>query len=157
MVDDVLHKYGEKIVEKLRDDIKNKSLPRRGGKSYVANASGNLAESIKYEVNNGSLKVYANNYIYYLVFGRKPGKRPPREVIVQWIKDKSIQSDIPIQSLAYLIQRSIGDNGTTLYPSGSTLLSDIINESLINDLKSDLFTEIVDAAVTGFRQLKQAA
>jgi len=78
-------------------------------------------------------------------------------VIVQWIKDKGIQSDIPIQSLAYLIQRSIGENGTTLYPNGSTLLSDIINDELINDLKSDLFTEIVDAAVESFKTLKQAA
>ena len=157
MVDEILHKYGERIVKQLSEDIKNKPLTRRGGKSFVANASGNLAESLRYEVSNGTLKVYANHYIYQLVFGRKPGKRPPREVIVQWIKDKGIQSDIPIQSLAYLIQRSIGENGTTLYPSGSTLLSDIINESLVNDLKSDLFKEILDASVSSFKQLKQAA
>jgi hypothetical protein len=157
MVDAVLKVYGERIIKKLAEDIRNKPLPRRGGKSYVANASGDLADTLRYEVSNGKLLVYANHYIYQLVFGRKPGKRPPREVIVQWIKDKGIQSDIPIQSLAFLIQRSIGKTGTLLYPSGSTLISDIINDALINDLSSDLFSEIVDSAVTSFHQLKQAA
>ena len=125
MVAEVLAKFGERITQQLKEDIKNKPLPRRGGKSFVANASGDLADSVRYEVTNSSLKIYANNYIYYLMFGRKPGKRPPREVIVKWIQDKGIQSDIPVNSLAFLIQRAIGQNGTTLYPTGSTLLSDI--------------------------------
>jgi hypothetical protein len=157
MVDDVLHKFGQKIVEQLREDIKNKPLPRRGGKSYVANASGDLQDTLRYEVSNGVLKIYANHYIYQLIYGRKPGKKPPRDVIVKWIQDKGIQSDIPINSLAFLIQRSIGENGTLLFPQGSTLLSDIVTPDLINDLKSDLFSDIVDAAVSGFRTLKQAA
>lgn len=157
MVDDVLAVYGQRIIEQLKEDIKNKPLPRRGGQSYVANASGDLADTLRYEVVNGVLRVYANHYIYQLVFGRKPGKKPPRDVIVKWIQDKGIQSDIPIQSLAYLIQRSIGENGTLLYPQGSTLLSDIINAELIDDLKSDIFSEIVDSAVEGFRTLRQAA
>lgn len=157
MVAEVLAKYGERIVAQLKNDIRNKPLPRRGGKSFVANASGDLADSVRFEVVGTSLRVYANNYIYYLMFGRKPGKRPPREVIVKWIQDKGIQSDIPVNSLAFLIQRAIGNSGTTLYPTGSTLLSDIMNQELINDLKSDLFQEIVDEAVSSFRTLSKAA
>lgn len=159
MVAEVLTKYGERIVAQLKNDIKNKPLPRRGGKSFVADASGDLEKSVNYKLVNGgkTLQIWANGYIYYLMFGRKPGKRPPREVIVKWIQDKGIQSDIPVNSLAFLIQRAIGKEGTTLYPTGSTLLSDIMNEELINDLKSDLFIQIVDEAVTSFRQLSKAA
>lgn len=157
MVDDVLERFGQSVVDKLREDIKNKPLPRRGGKSYVANASGDLEKTLRFDVIDGTLRVYANHYIYQLVFGRKPGKRPPRDVIVKWIQDKGIQSDIPINSLAFLIQRSIGEKGTLLFPEGSNLLSSIINDEAINALKSDLFTEIVAEAVSGFKTLRQAA
>ena len=157
MVDEVLAKYGEMIIEQLRYDIKNKPLPRRGGQSYVANASGNLAATLRMEVSNGTLKIYANKYIYQLIYGRKPGKMPPRDAIVKWIQDKGIQSTIPINSLAFLIQRSIAKNGTSLYPQGSTLLSDVVGETMINALKSDLFTSFTDEALDSFRLLKQAA
>lgn len=157
MVEDVLKKYGERIVAQLKDDIRNKPLPRRKGQSYTANASGALADSVRFEVDEQGLKVFANDYIYYLMFGRKPGKWPPREPILQWIKDKGIQSNIPINSLAFLIQRSIGQNGTLLFPAGSDLVSSLLSDDLINSLASDLFSEFVDAIVADSNTLQKAA
>ena len=156
-VGEILTKYGERIIEQLRNDIKNKPLPRRGGQSYVANASGDLEKTLRMTVENGVLKIYANKYVYQLVYGRKPGKMPPRSAIEKWIVDKGIQSNIPIKSLAFLIQRSIAKNGTSLYPQGSDLLSSLVNETMINSLKSDLFTSMVDGAFDSFATLKRAA
>ena len=58
MVEDVLNKFGERIVEKLRSDIRNKPLRRRDGKAYVASASGKLERELNYRVDANSIKVY---------------------------------------------------------------------------------------------------
>ena len=148
IVNDILTQFGQRIVDELVNDIQNKQVTKYG----AVNASGNLAKSIRYEVKDGQLLVYANDYIYYLVYGRQPGKFPPREAIIQWIKDKPIQSDLPINSLAFLIQRKISRQGTLIYEQGgSDLLSGVINQQLISDLTSELFTGIVDASVTYIR------
>lgn len=147
-IDETLNRFGERIVDAIVKDIQTKQVTKYG----AVNASGNLAKSIRYEVSNGVLKVYANDYIYYLVYGRQPGKFPPRDAIIQWIKDKPIRSDIPINSLAFLIQRKISKQGTLIYEQGgSTLLDGVINQQLISDLSSDLFNQVLDASLTYFR------
>jgi hypothetical protein len=164
MVDEVLTKYGKMIVAQLQSDIRNKPLPRRKGQSYVANASGKLANSVNFKVENGVLRIYADSYIYFLAYGRKPttgGSKPGKlkDIIREWIDAKGIEpyGNISKDSLAFLITRSIHKNGTSLYPQGSTLLSDIVNETLINGIKNDLFTSFSDGVLESFRTLKQAA
>lgn len=163
MVDNILEKYGKLVVSELRDAIKNKPLPRNNGKSYVANASGNLEKTLNYEVENGVLKVYANQYIGALIFGRKPttnsGNGVLKVKIRQWIDDKGIvpKDNISKDSLAFLITRKIHRDGTALYPQGSDLLSAIVTDKLINDLKSDIFSEFTDIVKTSFATIKKAA
>lgn len=163
MVDAVLTKYGEMIVAQLKSDIKNKPLPRRGGQSYVANASGKLANSINFKVENGTLKVYADSYIYFLIYGRKRNQNQDPKSIKAWVgwagstflKDWVEAKGISISPFA--VAYSIAKKGNSLNPQGSTLLSDVINETMINALKSDLFTSFTDSALDSFRILKQAA
>lgn len=168
MVAEVLNTYGQMIVQKLQDDIKNKPFTRtnkKTGKTYNTplNASGRLAKSIRYVVEDNTLKVYADSYIYYLVYGRGPTKSGGNgellPIIRKWIDVKGITpyDNISKDSLAFLITRSIHTNGTLLYPQGSTLISDIVNEKMINDLKSDIFTQVVDEAVSAFHTLKKVA
>lgn len=131
----VLNKYGAFISAETKDVIKNKPLTKYG----VVNASGKLADSVRYDVNGGAMKVYSLNYIYYLEHGRKAGKKPPRKVIEQWIKDKGIISNLKTSSLAYLIQRKIGEQGTTAFQQGGTkLLEDILTDKLRGEIQSDL-------------------
>ena len=77
----------------------------------------------------------------------KAGKAPPRKVIEQWIVDKGIISDISTKSLAFLIQRKIAREGTTIaQQGGSDLVSGILTDKLLGEIKSDLillFTGIV--------------
>lgn len=163
MVDDVLDKYGKLVVSQLRDAIKNKPLPRNGGKSYVANASGNLEKTLTYNVDNGVLTVSANRYIGSLIFGRKPttggGKGVLKAKIRQWIDDKGIvpHDNISKDSLAFLITRKIHREGNSLYPNGSDLLSAIVTDKLISDIKNEIFLEFTDVVKTGFETIKKAA
>lgn len=131
----VLNKYGAFISAETKDVIKSKPLTKFG----VVNASGKLADSVRYDIRDNVMRVYSLDYIYYLEKGRKPGKKPPRKVIEQWIKDKGIISTLKTSSLAYLIQRKIGEEGTTVFQQGGTkLLEDIVNDKLRGEIQSDL-------------------
>lgn len=131
----VLNKYGAQISADVKDTIKRKPLTKYG----VVNASGKLADSVRYDIKDAVMRVYSLDYIYYLEKGRKNGKRPPRKAIEQWIKDKGIISQLKLSSLAYLIQRKIGEQGTTAYIQGGTkLLEDIVNDELRGNIQSEL-------------------
>jgi len=142
-VDKILSKYGLQISKQLVEDIKSKPVTKFGS----VNASGKLANSINFIVQDGKLQVKGLDYIYYLEKGRKAGKAPPRKVIEQWIVDKGIISDISTKSLAFLIQRKIAREGTTIaQQGGSDLVSGILTDKLLGEIKSDLillFTGIV--------------
>lgn len=146
----ILENIGQSVVDTLKNDIKTKSLVAG---FPPPNASGALYDSIRYEATEDSLKVYALDYIYYLVHGRKAGKKPPRAVIRKWIDDKGIlpQADasgrtISKDSLAFLIQRKIGDKGTLIaQQGGSDLLSSILTESFIQNVKDELIFNTVNA------------
>ena len=146
----ILENIGQSVVDTLKNDIKTKSLVAG---FPPPNASGALYDSIRYEATEDSLKVYALDYIYYLVHGRKAGKKPPRAVIHKWIDDKGIlpQADasgrtISKESLAFLIQRKIGDKGTLIaQQGGSDLLSSILTESFIQNVKDELIFNTVNA------------
>lgn len=45
--------------------------------------------------------------------GRKPGKWPPRAAIALWVRRKLQVSDDEVESVAFLIQRAIGQRGTS--------------------------------------------
>lgn len=130
----ILHRYGEFIVEKLRTAIKEKPVTRFG----AVNASGDLAASVRYEVNARGLKVFAADYIYNVEYGRAPGKFPPREAILSWIENKRLSFDIPINSLAFLIGRKIAQKGTVAFQQGGTdLVADVITPTLLEEIRQE--------------------
>jgi len=69
----ILNKYGAEISAELKDFILQKPLTVYG----VVNASGKLKNSVRYDIKDSVMRVYALNYIYWVEHGRKPGKRPP--------------------------------------------------------------------------------
>lgn len=144
-----LNAIGQQVTDRLRQDIKNKSLVS----GYPApNASGKLYESIYYKVENNVLRVYAEDYIYYLQYGRKPTQtqkssgKTLREIIREWIDIKSIspKDGISKDSLAFLISRKIHNEGTLIYrQGGSTLLTDIINAESIREWRDEISAILV--------------
>lgn len=132
----ILNKYGAEISAELKDFIAQKPLTVYG----VVNASGKLKNSVHFDIKDSVMRVYALYYIYYIEHGRKGGKRPPQKVIEQWIVDKGlILKDISVKSLAYLIARKIGEEGTTIWKQGGTkLLEDILTPELKGQIQSQL-------------------
>ena len=86
-------------------------------------ASGDLLNNIEYEVTRGdftyAIYVKMKDYWYYVENGRKAGKWPPIDNILNWIKIKPVlprpnaEGKLPTpQQLAFLIARKIGEEGT---------------------------------------------
>jgi len=98
-------------------------------------ASGRWVESLSVETSKSKGIIFGEDYTEFLVDGRKPGKFPPIDKIKQWIIDKGIQSDISINSLAFLIARKISREGTEYFKQGGTDLIDaVITPKRIQDI-----------------------
>jgi len=113
-----LEKAGQRIVDRMVDTLfENRSV-----------ISGNLARSLGYEVEENSKGGYSlfitddsgqgrGGYNYGLSVDqgleRKPGKQPPVQPIIEWLKLRSISipSGFTTQSFAFVIARSIGKKG----------------------------------------------
>ncbi|HON19733.1 MAG TPA: hypothetical protein PLW70_00150 [Bacteroidales bacterium] len=103
-------------------------------------ASGEWEQSLKgtQEETETGVKVIilGAKYTEQLSIGRRPGKMPPRQAILNWIREKNIQSELKPQTLAYLIQRKIGRDGIKVpnrYNAGG-LVSDVLTNERINEL-----------------------
>lgn len=127
----VLKDFAEGVIDGIR-----KSIPT---------VSGEMANSLAYRIDAKGLTIYSSKkYFTVLETGRKPGKRPPIDVIEQWVKAKPVPSDISPRSLAFLIARKIGEEGSLLYRQGgkSGVISDHINDQVIQD---DLIANLGEA------------
>jgi len=152
VVDDILKRWGITLTEQLVNDIKTKLIQRRGASgsfSSPVNASGQLADSIKYTIDGYRLKIQGNDYIYYLQNGRKAGGRPPIKVIRQWIDDKGILPNKGSKdSLAWAIAKKIEKEGTTIWKAGgSDLVSGIFNEALQQSIEAD-FANLIASEIS---------
>ena len=85
-------------------------------------ASGDLLNNIEYEITRGdftyTIYVKMKDYWYYVENGRKAGKWPPIDNILNWIRVKPVlprpnaKGKLPTpQQLAFLIARKIGEEG----------------------------------------------
>lgn len=86
-------------------------------------ASGDLLNNIEYEITRGdftyTIYVKMRDYWYYVENGRKAGKMPPIQNILDWVKIKPVlprpnsNGKLPTpQQLAFAIARKIGKLGT---------------------------------------------
>lgn len=115
-----------------------------GIRQRIPNVTGETAASLAYRIDAEGLTLYSSKkYFTVLETGRKPGKRPPIDVILQWIKDKPIASDINPRSLAFLIARKIGEEGSLLYRQGgkSGVISEVINDKAVKEGLIDVLSE----------------
>lgn len=125
------------IANQIIADLKKNIRERRVTEFGAMNNTGQAAESLRWKIEGDNLVIYSTmsgfNYIMTLETGRKPGRRPPVEPIERWLKQRGIQPmDISQKSLAYLIARRIGRDGTKVYQDytakgkGTGILLDVI-------------------------------
>ena len=98
-------------------------------------ASGQWADSLENRTKGLSGQLWGMDYTEILEDGRRPGKMPPVAAIEQWILDKKIIfTGITLSSLAYVIARKIGKEGTRLYPMGTDLITSVITPERIQSI-----------------------
>lgn len=129
----ILENFAKEVIRGIRDNIQNKQVTRFG----AMNASGRMADSLGYRIDGDGLTIFSSEKFFtVLETGRKPGRRPPRDVVEQWIDDKGITPEgTSKKSLAFLIARKIGEEGSLLYRQGgkSGVISDFINQQYIKE------------------------
>lgn len=143
-IDRIVKGFAESVIAGIQNNIRTKQVTKYG----AMNTTGQMADSLGYNWDGSSLVIYSTEkYFTVLETGRKPGKQPPLDPILSWIKAKSISTDISDKSLAYLIARKIGKEGSLLYRQGgkSGVISEFINAQYIAENLSDkFFLETVD-------------
>ena len=141
-LEELLERFAIETVEDIRKSIDEKEL----------NASGNLKASVAPTIvakgnNITTLKIDMADYWEAAETGRRSGKMPPVQSIMDWIANKPINVNgiKGNNSLAWAIAKSIAKQGTIkrFNNKGSNFLSDVIND---NNLR--YFSEAA-AEVTG--------
>jgi hypothetical protein len=151
----IIEQFAAKVVAEIKHVLKTKPLTRKSVRyengtrkestfNSPVSASGKLANSVRFELTENELIIYAEDYIYFSIYGRKPttnsGSGTLKDKIKKWISDKGIQSDIDKDTLAFLITRKIHREGNSLYlfsgNKNSGLLENIITSQMINEYNS---------------------
>jgi len=163
----VISNFAKELIRLLRLAIETKPINRvsrrvKNGKvelkrfSSPVNASGNLAKTLRYEITETTLKIFANDYIYDLVWGKPPSLSASsidhnlESKIRKWIDDKGLGQSQEIEimgqkvtlaadkdTMASLITNKIQKFGSSIYLAhygkNSGLLENIISDNLIKD------------------------
>lgn len=107
-------------------------------------------------VSNNTVTLFTPSHIQFAKYGRGPGKLPPIEPLVDWVKKKGIvSSNEEARGTAWAIAKSISKKGTKNYVSNAPdALTEAIEEEFDNYVTrlSGFFTEeinnqILDAIV----------
>lgn len=149
--DIIVRNFAEQVIAGIKANIRNKQVTKYG----AMNASGTMADSLGYKWDGKTLVIFSSEkYFTVLETGRKAGKRPPMSVIEKWLEDKPVAvQEISKKSLAYLIARKIGLEGSLLYRQGgnSGVISDYINSKYVKENLTDkLFKATIESITNQF-------
>ena len=148
-----LDKFGKQSALEMKIAVRTKKVSNY--KKSAVNASGNLDRSITYAILPNGLEIYANEYVYYVIYGRKPGRQPPYQVIRDWIDDKGIQpdsgnTDKDKDSFAWAIVKSMAKKGTTIYRTFGGVDNGLFSEIFDTESLVQLQDDLVDASMVEY-------
>jgi len=112
----VVRNIALKVIADLQENIRTMAPTSYGPMNNTEQA----LNSLRYKWEGGHMIIYSTmvgwNYILTLDTGRGPGAPPPSDPILSWVQSRGIQPDgITQESLAYLIARKIGMEGTKVW------------------------------------------
>jgi len=119
-------------------------------------SSGKSAQSLKTRVDANSGTLTGARYFYQQKFGRKPGRFPPIDDILDWIREKRITPRDPKtteRQLAFLFARKIAQSGTDIFEGKRPALNveDKIKE-LLKEFSKSIATEFKNKIITTLKQ-----
>lgn len=144
-----LDKFAKQATIDMKLAVRTKKISN--GRQSAVNASGSLDESIGYKLLPDGVEIYGNDYVYYLVYGRRGGNAPPFQSIREWIDDKGIvpdrgSTDEDKDGMAWAIVKTIAKEGTSIYKTfngqDSGLFADIFDEESLAELGEQLMAAV---------------
>ena len=162
----VIENFTKELVALIQNAIKTKPIKRvsrrfENGRyvdrtfSSPVSASGRLANEVTYEITDKGISIYANEYIYELVFGKKPAltggelNQNLESQIKAWMQTKGIHSEkVDDNTLAYLITNKIRKFGSSIYlanhGNNSGLLENILSTQLISNYNAKFTQQLAE-------------
>lgn len=135
----------ELVAETLIDLIKKQQIDRG------LYASGKTAKTLRSNITQNRIQILGSEAFIYQIKGRGPGKFPPPNTIKDWIKAKPIRSKLNINSLSFLIGRSIAEKGSLIYQGKKKGLDmkEVVREGFKIDAEAftDSYQIEIDAAI----------
>jgi len=132
----------ENIAKQLAALFKTALLDIRPQRNDLSRSE--LVKSIEGKWGANSIEVWAYEYAIYIDSGRRVGaKRVPLWALVDWIKRYNIgDGSISVNSLAFLIQRAIFENGIKPRPYLDQFTAEAI-ELITDKLLSEYETKLI--------------
>lgn len=131
--------FAEKTADMVRNAIKTKRITKYG----AANSSGRLLRSVEIKYTDNGFQILANDYIVGLITGVKPGETTATiGQIKQWINEKPLKAEIPIDSLAVLILNKLKKSGNMVWRTHKGANSGLLDEPLKQE-RFDSFIELI--------------
>ena len=147
--------FEQQLFEQLANDfisqvkvaIKTKPIPRKtkaqGEFSSVVNASGRLADSLRSEITENEINVYALAYIDNLIYGQAPSRVETSVFEIEnWMIDKGLEFN------AVSVLNNLQQYGNSIFQkfqgSESNFLEDIDLTSHIETVKKNLILKKIN-------------
>lgn len=115
-----LAKYNRKVEAGVIKAVSRSALNiQSDARMRVPVASNRLRSSIATRFNSNRMGAVVESNIKYALYveqGRKPGRMPPSSALEAWVRTKISSSAKEIKSIAFLVARKIGLEGTRAQP-----------------------------------------
>ncbi len=123
-------------------------------------SSGKSAESLKEQADDSRGTLTGSHYFVQQKLGRRPGKFPPIQAIIDWIREKkvfNVSGEKEERSLAFIIARKISKNGTDIFQKRRPALDP---QKKIDESRKELIKAItqieIDKIVANLKKLQKA-
>lgn len=144
-----LEELANDFIAQVKLAIETKPVKRKtksqGDFQGVVNASGRLANSLRFEIDETVLRVFCLSYIDDLIYGKPPSRLDDTTVfeIENWINSKGLE--LNAESVMYNLQK----RGSSIYQqfqgANSGLLEDVNFEVGLEKVKKALFLTHVES------------
>ncbi len=128
----ILDRRGKKLVAAIKQDMQDRGVVDTGA----------ALRGVKYKSDGKSLTVSWLARTKYLVFGRGPGKRPPFDLIRDWVVRKLNPPENMVWPVAAAICKKIETEGTAIYRGSRRGLSiEIIRDGAVKAITTGIRTD----------------
>jgi hypothetical protein len=145
---------GQQSIETLLNGVRDAYVEDQRAKGI--RSSGKSAQSLKIRTDENSGVLTGAKYFYQQKYGRKPGRFPPIDDILDWIRAKGItprDTKTTERQLAFLFARKIAESGTDIFEGKRPALAveDKIKE-LLAVFAKNMAVEFRDKIITTLKQ-----